>query len=120
MKAIKFSFLVLFVSCTSYQRPVVKVRDTLMSKIETYRQCYHESDSYTGKIHLKKTGIMKIWLNVIDDGSVQESKILESDFQDPNFKACIMGVGKKLRFDPLPKGTTLAISQPLTFEPGQE
>ncbi len=119
MKAIKYICLVSLLACASHQKPSDKIRDTLMSKIETYRQCYHESDSYTGKINAKTTGLMTISLLVIDDGSVKESKILKSDFKDPNFAACVMGIGKKLKFDPLPPGTTMEISQPLSFEPGQ-
>lgn len=107
------SFLLLLSACASHQEKPDPIRDVFLAKKEKYRQCYLESESYTKKL----SGVMKIWVFVNADGSVKEAKVLESDFKDPNFKACIEEQLRNLRFVPHDKGHTLDIKQPIRFHP---
>jgi hypothetical protein len=90
MKGISFFIIFLIFSCSTSTVP----RETRLLN-ESLRQCYVESDSYSGK---EKQVLGKMTVNLILDseGRTKECKIVTSDFKkDPNLHACVSGIYKK-------------------------
>lgn len=98
MKAISFSILVLLFSCGSrIEKPVAAID----SKNYEYKECFNDSDSMRDT-NVKGKGQVKIGFIVLPDGKVEDEKILESSFKDPNFHACLLEVTRSIKF-PAPK-----------------
>lgn len=81
------------------------------------RQCYTESDSYTGK-EGKVQGKMTVKLLVTPNGKVKECKIVQSDFPgDYNLNACVQGVFKSTQLEKTDSGHMAELIRPVTFQP---
>ena len=93
MKATKLLVLLAVVSCGSrMEKPVAPVD----SKDYEYKQCFYESESS------KQSGSVKIGFKVLSDGKIDDEKILESDYKDPNFHACLLEMTREIKF-PIPE-----------------
>lgn len=82
---------------------------------ESLRQCYVESDSYTGKDG-QVQGSMNVKLSVTPDQRVKDCKIMRTDFKDPNLNACVCGF---LRLSQVPNssGKIIEVNRPINFFP---
>lgn len=109
MKGINFLFLILLTACASEPYDGSKVLN------ESLRQCYVESDSYTGKNGVVQ-GVMTTELFVTKEGKVTSCKITQNDFKDPNLNACVCGIFKQSVINN-DKGHTIVLIQPVTFSP---
>lgn len=114
MKGINLFFLIIFSACSSHQEKKDPIREVFFSKMDEYRQCFLESNSYKGR-NSKVTGVVKVWLSVNPDGNVKKSEVLESDFKDPNLHACVLSFIKPLKFPSSTEG--INITQSLNFKP---
>jgi hypothetical protein len=114
MKGISFLFIILFFGCASHEDPKDPIRDVFFSKLDEYRQCYLESNSYKGR-SVKENGMMRFWLFANPNGLVNEIKFIHNDFNDANLNACILGYIKALKFPVSENG--IEITQPLNFKP---
>jgi len=119
MKAISFLIILsLIYSCSSQKNRKLTytelVRETLDSKLDEFRSCYLESESYRGR-HEQDNGTASFSFSITADGTVSDEKIDKSDFKDPNLHACWLGQLKPLKFSPTPDGKTALVQQPINF-----
>jgi hypothetical protein len=106
MKAI--SLLLIFLSACATER-----HDPLVRKL---RQCYTESDSYTGRLG-KVQGEMTVKLLIDPQGMVKEFKIVKNDFpKDYNLHACVQGIFKNTRMEKSLTGQMTEVLRPVTFQ----
>ena len=110
MKVIKLLIL-LFASACSYGP-----RDHYQVMNESLRQCYVESDSYTGK-NGKIQGSMTTSLMVESSGRVKSCEIIKNDFKDPNLNACVCGILKKSIIENSSNEYTIEVVRPINFNP---
>lgn len=115
MKAISL-LLFLTVACSSYQDPKIDpkkepIKHRLYSKMEQYRQCYHESDTFMNK----KDMSFNLEFIIDSTGAVRKERITDFNVKDPNFNACILGIVKKISFTPAEDGGTIEVKQPMQF-----
>ncbi len=98
MKVINLFVLILLVACGSrMEKPVA----TIDSRDYEYKECFNDSDSMRNT-NVKGKGQVKIGFIVLPDGKVEDEKIIESSFKDPNFHACLLEVTRSMNF-PAPK-----------------
>lgn len=83
MKAI--SLLLLLMSCAT------TVEDKELPLNRKLRQCYVESDSYTGMAG-KVPGKILMELEIDTEGNVKKAEVAQSDFKDANLLACVKGI----------------------------
>lgn len=94
MKGISLIVCLVLLACSS---PLKKKESPLEDKSEKFIQCYRESDAYTFK---KNQGSMKLSYRIETSGKVNEVKILEDDFKDPNLRTCMIEQMRKITFSP--------------------
>lgn len=91
------SLLLLLTACaTAPSKPKDTITETFHGKDFLYRQCFHESDSYQGRL-VDEKGKIEVKFDILD-GKTAKAEILKTDFKDPNLHSCIKGVLKNLRF----------------------
>jgi hypothetical protein len=112
MKGISFLILLILSSCASDPRDGKQVLN------ESLRQCYVESDSYTGRKGTVQ-GEMTVSLLVDSEDKVKSCKIVKNDFKDPNLNACVCGMFK-LSTVSNPTKETIEVVQPVKFYPVQQ
>jgi len=121
MKAI--SLLLIFfslLSCASNKKN--KNNDPNLGKLDLkndeFRQCFLESDSYQGRQFEEKREI-KVGFIIDPKGNVKEEKIFSSEFKDPNFHVCILGMVKKIKFDPPKTAKEYQVVAPINYFPAK-
>lgn len=112
MKGTNFLFLLTLMACAS------DPRDEKLVLNESLRQCYVESDSYTGRKGTVQ-GEMTVQLDVNPEGKVESCKITQNDFKDPNLNACVCGMYKMALMENVSKGHIITV-QPVKFLPVQQ
>ncbi len=115
MKAI--SILFLLIACTSHRpkQPDEDIRYVLLSRAPDYRDCYKKSQTYkTQKLDTKYTMILELVVN--PDGSIKDSRITNSDFDEKEIHSCVLREIKTLKLPVMKKEYT--VKQPLNFYPG--
>lgn len=91
------SFLLLLAACTTApSKPKDMITETFHGKDFLYRQCFHESDSYKGRL-VDEKGKIEVKFEILE-GKTAKAEILKTDFNDPNLHTCIKSVMKNLRF----------------------
>ncbi len=113
MKGINFLILILLSSCAS------DPRDEKLVLNESLRQCYVESDSYTGRKGTVQ-GQMIVSLGVNAEEKVKSCKIIKNDFKDANLDACVCGMFKLSKGENPTKLETIEVIKPVTFLPVQQ
>ncbi len=115
MKVINLFLLMLLFSCATDHR------DGRLVLNESLRQCYVESDSYTGKNGTVQ-GQMTVNLSIDANNKVKSCKIIKNDFKDPNLNACVCGIFKLTGLnDPeIMKGKEIEVTQLVNFHPVQQ
>ncbi len=113
MKGIRFLILVTLASCAS------EPYDGKLVLNESLRQCYVESDSYTGRKGTVQ-GKMTVSLNVTPEEKVKTCKIIKNDFKDANLDACVCGIFKLSTVTNLTKDQTIEVVQSVNFFPVQQ
>ncbi len=113
MKGISFLILLILLSCST------DPRDGKLVLNESLRQCYVESDSYTGRKGTVQ-GQMIVSLTVNAEEKVKSCKIIKNDFKDANLDACVCGMFKLAKVENATKAETLEVIQPVKFFPVQQ
>lgn len=106
MKGISFLIMLFIFSCASETRNATKVLN------DSLRQCYVESDSYTGKDG-EVQGKMKVSLEISPLKKVTQCKIIENDFKDANLNACVCDIFKRSELE----GETGLVQREINFQP---
>ena len=115
MKVISFLYLLFLVSCASEpKKNKDPIREALKTKNDEFRECYLESDSYPGR-RSQTTGAVKVSFMIDTTGKLNDEKIAETTFKDPNFHACILGMMRTINF-PAPKDPVYA-NESINFYP---
>lgn len=113
MKGISFLAFILLSSCASTPHDGSQVLN------ESLRQCYVESDSYTGK-NGSVQGSMDVELFLGPDGKTQTCKIIKNDFKDPNLDSCVCEIFKLSFLPASADGKSRILHQPVKFHPVQQ
>jgi hypothetical protein len=100
MKGISLIVCCALLACSS---PHKKKANLLEEKNEKFIQCYRESDAYTFQ---KSQGSLKLSYIIETSGKVNEVKILEDDFKDPNLKTCMIEQMRKIKYSPRTQAKT--------------
>lgn len=93
------SFLLLLTACAAPAPYNGKdpIQETFHTKDFVYRQCYHESDSYLGR-YKEENRKVDVRFQIGTDGKVSKAEIVQTDFKDPNFHACVLSYVRRLIF----------------------
>ncbi len=113
MKGISFLILATLVSCAS------DPHDDQLVLNESLRQCYVESDSYTGRKGTVQ-GEMLVSLTVNAEEKVKSCKIIKNDFKDANLDACVCGMFKLSKVANPGKAEMIEVVKPVKFFPVQQ
>lgn len=113
MKGINLLFLITLYSCAS-EAPRGKERRL----IDNVRQCYLESDSYTGK-KLGSKPQMTVQLTVTPESKITACKVIRSDYKDPNLNTCVCEQFSKSEMNN-PTTQTINLLQPVNFNPVEQ
>lgn len=108
MKRLEF-LLILFVSCSSTLE-----EDNKMPLKRKLRQCYLESDSFTG-MKGNVQGEIVVDTTISPEGKVLRAEIVKSDFKDPNLLACVRGILRTTIMENK-TGNTIHVLMPVPFE----
>lgn len=93
------SLFILLASCSAYKpKNTHPIQGPLEERHESYRQCYLESDSYQSKADHSKVKIV-VSFKILESGKVEDERILETPFKDPNLNACLLEQIRKTPFE---------------------
>ncbi len=112
MKAI--SFLLILGACSTYQPTGDPIQDALAKRQRQFTQCYLESDSYKGT-QVKEVGTVTVGFTIDPEGNVRGERILGTDFKDPNFHVCVLGVVDTTPFERPKDRQAIQVTQPIRF-----
>jgi TonB family protein len=114
------SLLILLMACAqTVEKPSDPIAEKLESRRDFFRQCYVESDSYKGR-SAPDAGEIKVSFLIDAEGKVQQERILETSFKDPNLHACVLEQLRRLSFAPARNGGVLEVKQPINFKRREE
>lgn len=112
MKVISFLLLIFLAACGSHPDTP---KPPLDAKDHQYRQCYDESDSFRNS-NVKTTGRVVITFVVLPDGKIEDEKITETPFKDPNLNACLLEITRSLKIAPATNGAAKNVTKVLNFK----
>lgn len=121
MKAISLLLIsTFFISCASSKKDqnIDPIQGKLESKNDEFRQCFLESDSYQGR-HFEEKREIKVGFIIDPKGNVKDEKIFSSEFKDPNFHVCILGMVKKIKFSPPKTAKEYQVVAPINYFPAK-
>lgn len=113
MKGINLLILFTLFSCAS---EVPRGKEQRLS--DNLRQCYLESDSYSGK-KLGSKPQMSVQLTVTPESKITSCKVVRSDYKDPNLNTCVCEQFKKVGMN-IPTTQTINFLQPVNFNPVEQ
>ncbi len=106
----------IFQSCATEKKPINTdpIQGQLDLKTDEFRQCFLESDSYQGRLSDEKRQI-KVGFIIDPKGNAKDVKIFSSEFKDPNFHVCILGMVKKIKFSPPKTAKEYQVVAPINY-----
>lgn len=112
MKVTNLLILIFMAACTSHDRPSDPINENLLDAYPDIYKCYEETVAYKEK----QAGKVTVEFVIGGNGDVMESKVIESDFNEPHFHTCVLEKLTKVQFPPIINGGNINVTQPIPFK----